>query len=186
MKIKKLIQIINYILKKYDYSLNYTKLLKLLYLADRQSFDDIGTSITGDVYAALPYGPILSYTYDLICNNIKNKDQQLWNSVFYMEKWNLISKDKNTSLGELSDYEIEVLDNIDKQFHKYTFGQMIDYVHENCPEWQNPQGSSYPITNESILSTLGKSQEEIDFIMEEEKLYAKEDLELAKLSYHNA
>ena len=51
---------------------------------------------------------------------------------------------------------------------------------------QNPQGSSYPITNESILSTLGKSQEEIDFIMEEEKLYAKEDLELAKLSYHNA
>ena len=63
---------------------------------------------------------------------------------------------------------------------------MIDYVHENCPEWQNPQGSSYPITNESILSTLGKSQEEIDFIMEEEKLYAKEDLELAKLSYHNS
>ena len=49
MNIDKLIQIANYILKKYDFSLNYTKLIKELYLADRECIKRTGWSMTGDL-----------------------------------------------------------------------------------------------------------------------------------------
>ena len=47
MDIERLIQVVYYILKKYDNTLNYTKLIKLLYLADRKAIDETDSSING-------------------------------------------------------------------------------------------------------------------------------------------
>ena len=71
MQIDKLIQTVSYLLKKYDYSLNYTKLIKELYLADRESIRRSGWSITGDSYRNLPYGPVLVNLYDLKKDGIR-------------------------------------------------------------------------------------------------------------------
>ena len=50
MNLEKLIQVTGYILKKYkETTLNYTKLIKLMYLADRESIREMNVSITGDV-----------------------------------------------------------------------------------------------------------------------------------------
>ena len=48
MDIDKLMQMANYLLKKYDFSLNYTKLIKEMYLADRECIKQTGWSISGD------------------------------------------------------------------------------------------------------------------------------------------
>jgi uncharacterized phage-associated protein len=42
------------------------KICKLLYLADRMHLARYGRPITGDVYYALPWGPIPSYTLDAL------------------------------------------------------------------------------------------------------------------------
>ena len=42
------------------------QLLKLMYLADRQSFDDRGHSISGDRFVAMKQGPVLSNAYDFM------------------------------------------------------------------------------------------------------------------------
>src|SRR5580693_8314582 len=42
------------------------KLVKLIYLADRDHFIHVGTPITGDRQVAMPYGPVPSATLDAI------------------------------------------------------------------------------------------------------------------------
>jgi len=56
MNIEKLIQTTGYILAKYNGVLNYTKLIKILYLSDRKSLSETGYSITGDSYVSMKDG----------------------------------------------------------------------------------------------------------------------------------
>ena len=67
--IKKIVQIVNFLLKLNDYQLNYTKLIKLLYLADREALKHWDTTISKDSYSCLNKGPVLSNLYDLIKEN---------------------------------------------------------------------------------------------------------------------
>ena len=60
MNLSKLIQVVYYLLKKYDYFLNYTKMIKILYLVDRTSLAELGETITGDEFYAMDNGPVLS------------------------------------------------------------------------------------------------------------------------------
>lgn len=183
MDINKLIQVTAYVINKYYGRLNYTKLIKELYLSDRKSFDLYGVSITGDVYYSLPNGPILSELYDYIRNRGESLNQTLWNCRF-ITVGNDISLTSNYYFSNLlSESEMKILDEVDNQFHSSSYGEMIDFVHDknNCPEWENPFGSSKPIFVRTILEKLNKTSDEIDFILSEDEIYKKEDEVFAKL-----
>ncbi len=45
------------------------------------------------------------------------------------------------------------------QFRHMKRYQIVDYTHEHCKEWQDPNGSSYPINPESVFRALGKDAE---------------------------
>lgn len=62
----KLHQAVEYLLEKHGGRLNYTKLIELLYLADREMINQTGYPITGDSYCLVKNGPVLSRVYDLI------------------------------------------------------------------------------------------------------------------------
>ena len=184
MNIEKLIQLTYYLLKKYDNRLNYTKLIKLLYLADREAFKETGLSLTGDVYYSLDNGPVLSGLLDLIHGKYTNKEaQNLWDARFARDSYDLITVVDRIPLSKLSDFDREVLDKVDNQFHNKDYSSLISYLHnkENCPEWKNPNGSRLPIRIEDILANIGKAQDEIDFIMQENNLYEEEEKVFAEL-----
>ena len=46
--------------------MSYLRMLKLLYLADRECLQETGRPITGDRVVAMEHGPVLSSVYDLI------------------------------------------------------------------------------------------------------------------------
>src|SRR5438105_515531 len=46
--------------------MSYMRLLKLLYIADREALAETGHTITGDQAVAMKRGPVLSRTHDLI------------------------------------------------------------------------------------------------------------------------
>src|SRR5688572_28382921 len=46
--------------------IKYIRLIKLLYMADREAWTRYGRPITGDTYVAMEHGPVLSQTYDQI------------------------------------------------------------------------------------------------------------------------
>ena len=58
-----------YLLRLDGKRMGYLRLLKLLYIADREWLAETGESITGDRAYAMKYGPVLSNIYDLIKGN---------------------------------------------------------------------------------------------------------------------
>ncbi|MCH3917122.1 MAG: SocA family protein [Spirochaetia bacterium] len=185
MDIEKIVQVVGYVLKKNDGRLNYTKLIKLLYLADKESYKAINHSITGDRYVAMPNGPVLSRLYDLIKDRDSDAMSQcFWNGRFSRDGYDLILLSDKIPEGKLSRFEKKVLDDIEAKFHNNSFREMICFVHnpENCPEWHNPGNTSKIITEENILTSLGRTPQEISTILEESAVYKKEEELLDKLS----
>jgi uncharacterized phage-associated protein len=174
--IDKLIQINGYILRKHGQRLNYTKLIKLLYLSDKEALKDTHQTITGDDYVCMDNGPVLSHLYDLIKGRCRDqKKQSLWDSRFLCSNYELIAATDRIPDDELSVFEKEILDRVDEQFKDYDFHKMIDYVHHHCPEWKNPRGTSVTLETREILKSIGKTEEEIEWIIEEQESFKKED-----------
>ena len=147
--------------------LNYTKLLKLMYLADRSSLGACERTISGDKFFSLPKGPILSSVYELIKGELlEGEKQQAWNEHISKQRYDLLLI-KDPGLDELSDYEVELIDKLSEQFMQFNLGEMIQFCHDNLPEWEDPGASCVLIKEEAILSALGKSEGEIEAIREE-------------------
>lgn len=179
LKIKKIIQTVNYLLFLNDSAMNYTKLIKLLYIADKeallQRWDD---TITGDKYASMKNGPILSKTYDLIMNKGDDDFEQCeWDIYFSKSNYDLQLK-SSISYDELSQAEKDLLKEIDDKFKSNDYRDMINYIHDNTalfPEWKDPGNTSIPIDIEDILKSIGRSDEEIEDFLLEKKEFDKEE-----------
>jgi uncharacterized phage-associated protein len=184
MYIEKLAQATGYLLKKYDNRrLNYTKLIKELYLADRESLNTTNAAITGDTYVNMKHGPVLSNLYNLIKGRSQDKEAQLyWDSRFSTDGGDVLANFDQYPEGKLSRAEKAILDKIDGQFHQNRYGELIDYVHANCPEWRNPGTTSIPLPLADILDALGRTQEDIAWILEETRAFREEDRVFASLS----
>lgn len=179
MNIEKLIQAAAYLLKRYDYRLNYTKLMKLLYLADKAALMGSNLTITGDEYVCMKNGPVLSGLYNLIKGRYNNISAQcLWNSKFSTDGNDIVAVVDRIPEGKLSKFEKDTLNSINEQFYSMPYGKMIDYVHDkaNCPEWKEPANqSSTKLSMKDILSSIGRTSEEIDWILTENKTFETED-----------
>jgi uncharacterized phage-associated protein len=180
MDLEKIIQIVNYILQKYDFSLNYTKLLKLLYIADRECLDRWNFAISEDNYSAMEQGMVLSGLYDFIRGKADELSQIKWDNCFYKDGYNLHSNYKyreNCSYDELSEAEREILDEVDKKYHSESWKYLVDEVVHKFPEWEAVEdkigNSSLKIEKEKILSVLGRDEEEIKEIISSENAYKK-------------
>ena len=174
----KLIDTVNYLLNLNGGKLNYTKLIKLLYIADRELLNEFGFTITGDTYYSLHNGPILSKLYNLVKKDAIAPQQAEWDNYFYKEGYDLCGDKLNRPVQELSEIEMEKLEEIDRKYKDYSFGQMIDLVHdpEFCPEWEDPGTSNQRISLQDILVKYGKQDiETANEIVEEYKSLEEEN-----------
>ncbi|AKL98042.1 Panacea domain-containing protein [Endomicrobium proavitum] len=174
MNFKKLMQIVNYILAKYNYELNYTKLIKLLYIADRECLLKYDFAISGDSYCSMPQGPVLSNLYDFIRNiNYPKPEQIEFNSAFYKNGYHLISRLENKCVyDELCDAEISILDDVDAKYHDKDWTYLVDNIVHKFPEWDKNASNfntSYPLPKQVILRNLNKTEKEIKAIIETEE-----------------
>jgi uncharacterized phage-associated protein len=156
-------QVAAYFIKSNGKHINYTKMIKLMYLADREALKKWNRPITGGSYVSMVNGPVLSEVYDWIRGKTENK---YWLCSIKKDGFNTVLV-QDPGDGELSEAEIKLLNEIDKKFKKYTFGAMIDYCHTHIKEWEDPSGSSLPIANEKLLSFIGKEPKEIKKIEQE-------------------
>jgi len=174
--IKKITQIVNFLLKLNHYCLNYTKLIKLLYLADRKALENWDASFTKDNYSNLDNGIVLSNLYNLIKDKGIHENQCLWNTYFITEGYNLKSIIKeNLPEDELSDREKKLLKAINKEYKHCDWKYLADIVHHNLPEWTDPNGSSISLSINEILEKLGRTKNEIEDIEKDNELYLKEE-----------
>jgi hypothetical protein len=176
--VEKMVQICGYMLKKYEHRLNYIKLIKLLYLADKASLKNSTHAITGDIYISMKNGPVLSQLYDLIRGKYTDHAVQMtWDCRFTKDGYDLIAISDRIPDGELSPFETDVLDAVDAQFHDTSYRDMIEYVHrpDICPEWREPDAMAQPIDFQDVLKSIGYAGEEIAWLIEENKIFDEEE-----------
>ncbi|MPZ51023.1 MAG: DUF4065 domain-containing protein [Dehalococcoidia bacterium] len=147
-------------------SLNYMVLIKLLYLADRESLIDTGIPITGDRMVAMPHGPVLSGILDEIHLGDGSGRTSVWYEYITEPVAHSVSLRKDAESDELSDYEMEVLSRSFEKFGHMNRWQLVAFTHK-LPEWADPNGSSRPIAPEDILRSVGKSDDEIEALTQE-------------------
>lgn len=139
------------------------KLIKLLYLADRESVDRYSEPISFDKMVSMDHGPVLSRTLNLINGFESGKDADQWNAWVSDRNSHKVSLKKTVSrdrLDHLSDADIEVLAAVWNEFGHMNKWQIRDYTHSCLDEWRDPDGSSIPISEVQLLQALGRSQNE--------------------------
>lgn len=161
---EKVTHMASYLLLRRGGRMSYLKLLKLLYLAEREALVKWGESMSGDKFVSMPRSPVMSSTYDLI-----QAESNIWNLFISSEadfevslKQGILKED----LDELSRSELQILDSIFDQFGKMSRWELVKYTHDNCKEWQNPDGGSFPIKLVDILLAKGLSQEDASSLLQ--------------------
>ena len=147
--------------------MSYMKLIKLLYLADREALARYGKTISTDTYFSMKLGPVLSQVLDLITEgpNPEIGDTYWTNHISEPEHYE-VSLKAVPSGDLLSEAEDEVLDQIFDRYGQMSRWQLVDLVH-TLKEWRNPDGGALPIPLADILAAQDKSPAEIREILEE-------------------
>lgn len=135
--------------------MNYMRLLKLLYVADRECLRECGRPITGDSVVAMKRGPVLSQT----CNIIKGEDilAPEWAAFVRLDRYELELKD-DPGVPDLSRFELGILQRVAADYADKDEWDMVEITH-GFPEWEknDPGDSSRPIPLEDILEAVGRS-----------------------------
>lgn len=142
------------------------KLMKLMYLAERQSMQLYGEPMIGDSLYSMDHGPVLSTTLNLINGMTKSAeggwDYWISDRADHRVALKTSVDDPRKELLELSDADLEILNTVWDKFGGMDAFKLAELTHQICPEWQDPKGSSIPISHEKILEACGRSEEEIE------------------------
>ncbi|MCH8853102.1 MAG: SocA family protein [Planctomycetes bacterium] len=136
---------------------NYTRILKLLYLAERRCLQERSRPLLGDKISAMENGPVMSAVYDLILNRHFNSG--VWNDFISQHRFD-IKLDVDPGNDLLSPYEIRLLGEIAQENSGKDQWQLIYDCHK-LPEWEKndpdrtPSGpKAIPISIDDILEAL--------------------------------
>jgi len=153
-------QTIAYFAMREGGSINVLKVIKLVYLADRESTRLRGHPIQDEPRFSLPHGPVNSTTLDHL-NGAYRDNQPVWQKVLRDRadnKVGLASDDlTEDELDMLSKRELSILKEVwDAVGHMDGF-ELADWTHmpENVAEWQEPNGSRLPISLERMMAAVG-------------------------------
>lgn len=152
---RKAAQVAAFFCQRQGNSIAVLKLVKLIYLADRTFMAKCGLPITNDRHVSMPHGPVNSLTYNLISGVIESDD---WSELIFDRADNEVGLARaltDDDTEELSDAEVNTLEVVWAEFGHMSKFEIRDWTHANCPEWEDPNGSSTPIPHERTLRFLG-------------------------------
>lgn len=159
---RKVAQMAAYLLHKRGGRMSHLKLMKLLYLADREALAVYGLPISGDCMVAMPHGPVLSMTLNLMDGDVESAPNgwESWISDKENHELSLKHDIAVDDLDELSPADLDVLEMVWVKFGHMSRWEIRDYTHKHCTEWKDPNGSSMPISDKHVFRALGRKDEE--------------------------
>jgi uncharacterized phage-associated protein len=147
-------------------SLNDIKLMKLLYIADRESLRLYAMPISQDDYVSMEHGPVLSATEELLSNKHRGT---VWGRHISDQRKFVDGHDNSVTLLQDMDYsavlrpcEVEVLARTWDQFKGYSKWEIKKYCHDNFREYDERAEklkTSIPLTLETVFVALGDDDE---------------------------
>ncbi len=164
---RKIIQAAGVLLRfESTHAMDYFRLLKLLYIADRESLKETGRPIIGQTPVAMKYGPLHSEVYDLIKG--QHIDEPQWAKFFQTDGYRIELKEQ-PGIDTLSRYEIRKLNEVSQRYANLGDWELANLTHD-FPEWKGRvvPGTSQPIPLEDILEAVGRA-EDIEEILQDAK-----------------
>jgi uncharacterized phage-associated protein len=138
--------------------MEYIRLLKLLYIADREMLAQHGQTITGDEAVAMKKGPVLSRTYDLLKG--EGHGATVWGNYIQTEGYQAVLRRK-PGRGKVSPAALAKLKEVSERYRETATDDLIEETHK-FREWKKvfPPGSrsSHLIPWELVLKVQGKAE----------------------------
>lgn len=133
---QKATQAINYLAtKSKNQKINKMKAIKLIWLADRYHLRKYGRPIIGDVYFAMPYGPVGSSVKDIADSTTFLAQEEAEYSGKYIRKTDqYVTSLLPPDLDVFSQTDVEALTFVLENFGKYDRFELAEMSHE-YPEW---------------------------------------------------
>ena len=134
------------------------RVLKLLYIAERESLKASGRPICGGRLVAMDYGPLNSQILSAIQGDAQDLYSE-WDSYFDNDSHDIVLK-KDPGLGKLTKFEVATLREIHSRMAGWSDGQIVDFCHTLTEYRKNepPEGSRREITWEDMLDALDMSR----------------------------
>jgi len=166
---EKTIQAAAVLLRKYkNWRMPYMRLLKLLYIADRESLRETGRPIAGSTPVAMKYGLLDGRVLDLIKGSIKDP---LWSKFIRRKGYYVTLLDDPRDL-KLSEYEVAKLEEVADKYRKMDRFELAALTHE-FEEYKDPKGGFLPVPLEDIIDAVGRTADKEEIIADaREKAYA--------------
>ena len=113
-------------------TMNYMKLIKLLYFMDRRALKQWGHPVTYDHYVSMRHGPVLSLTLDRINEADEPGSPSYWSQHIAPPHQYSVTLEKDPPNDELSEAELHLIDEVH-----------AEYGHMN--QWELRDPSSPPV-----------------------------------------
>ena len=153
--------------------MSHLKLMKLLYLADREALLRFGRPITFDCCVSMDHGPVLSQTLNLLIGD--SQTDGLWVKAISTPAHNEVSLIEDPGEDKLSEAEDQLIREVFDLHGAKSRWELRDFTH-TLTEWQDPKGSSIKIDYKDILQAGEKTEGEIESILEEIEDLAKMEM----------
>jgi hypothetical protein len=145
--------------------MEYFRLIKYLYLADKEALLRWERPITFDIYTSMEFGQVLSKTYDLVKKESKSASG-LWEETIisdYGKSYNVELKEMPKT-RKLSKAEIGLLEEIYKKYKGYTWEELGQET--KGTEYKKPthEQRSIPTKFNEVLKSLNYSEDDIERI----------------------
>ena len=133
------------------------KLIKLMYLCERESIDRRGRPIFYDEYYSMKDGPVCSSALNAINGKF---DLKTWSAFLRKSGAKDIHATRTFApddMDEISKSDQQIIDAIWKKFAHMTSSQLRRWTHDNCHEYTHVENGRLPIRPEDISTALGHS-----------------------------
>jgi len=151
-------------LRRNDNKMSHLKLMKLLYLAEREALLRWGRPIMYDSCVSMDHGPVLSQTLNLVNGDIRLEG--LWERFISSPEHHEVTLIEDPGDDRLSDAEERLIREIFAVHGAKSRWEVRDFTH-TLGEWQDPKGSSIGIDYQEILRAGNKGDSEIASILED-------------------
>lgn len=157
LDLAKAVQAAGVLLRRHHRHMSYLRLLKLLYIADRDALERIGMPIIGGRVVAMDQGPLHSEIYDLIKGT--HKDEPVWSRHVARDRYEVELVD-DPGVLDLSQFEVELLDEVSERHANRDDWDLVDNVVHSFPEWKDnyTPNSSTTIPVASLLAAIGHAE----------------------------
>jgi uncharacterized phage-associated protein len=157
----------------------YLKLIKLLYLTDREALIRWGRPITYDTYVAMKHGPVLGGTLDMIKGRVRSEGENGWHRhIERVGEYDVqLRGDAQPGTDLLSPADAGLLEEIAGKYGRYGKWELVRLVHAlpECVDPETMNQRAFPIDPRDILRAAGYGEDDITAIQEEIEAVAYAD-----------